>query len=192
VPEPILRILDYVAPCLFVLVAVAIPAFAIVAIPIAVQKCARVPKRATRPFRLRVRIWQLMAAVLVVGAGLELVIMTRRAYHAYNKAEFHAKEASSCRWILGREEDSSWFFKVKAPPLDGLPGLVEYHQSLERHHEALRQKYHDLARNPWRSVLPDPPEPTMPVWPEIMGREYVALVRELESMARSIDVMDSQ
>jgi hypothetical protein len=190
VPEHILRILDYVAPCLFVIVAIAIPTIAIVAIPAAVRKCALVPKRARRPFRVRMRIWQLMAAVLVVGAVFELAIMTRRAYHAHKRAEDHAGEAWSCRWMLGREEDGSWLFKFKAPPLDGFPGLVEYLQSLERHHEALRQKYHDIAHHPWRLVSSDAPEPKMPEAPGFMGPEYAAFVKAMKDLARS--VADSQ
>jgi hypothetical protein len=192
VPESILRILDYVAPSVLMIVAMAIPAFAIVAIPFAVQKCSLAPKRASRPFRLRARIWQLMAAVLVVGTALELVIMTRRAYHAYNKTEEHAREASSCRRMLGREKIDALFFKIDSPSLDGPPGLVEYFRSLESYHEGLRQKYRDIARHPWRSVSPDPPEPKMPEGPAIMGPEVVALVREMEILARSVDVMDSQ
>lgn len=161
-PESILRILDYLAPLVMMIVAIAIPTFAIVAIPFAVQKCALARKRARRPFRLRVRIWQLMSAVLVVGTALSVVIMARRAYHAYGKAQVHAREASNCRWMLGREKYDFWSFKIDSPTLDGLPGLVEYYESLERYHEALRQKYHDIARHPWRFASPDPQEPKMP------------------------------
>jgi hypothetical protein len=191
VPEPILRILDYVAPGLIVLLAVAIPAFAIVAIPHAIQKCAHAPKRARRPFRVRVRIWQLMVAVLVVGAVFEFAIMARQAHHAHKRAVDHAREAWGCRWLLGREEDGSWFFKFKAPPLDGIPGLVEYFQSLERHHEALSQKYHDIARHPWSIVSGDPPEPKMPDNLEFIGGpEYAAFVNAMKALARLI--ADSQ
>jgi hypothetical protein len=187
-----LRILDFIAPGLIVLLAVAIPAFAIIAIPFAVQKCALAPKRARRPFRVRIRIWQLMVAVLLVGTALELVIMIGRAYHAHNKAEEHAREASNSRWWLGREKSGFWIFATKAPSLDGLPGLVTYYESLERHHDELRRKYQDIAGHPWRSLTPDPPEPKMPEGLALMGPEGVALVKELEVMARSIDVMDSQ
>ena len=191
-PESILRILDYVAPVLFVIVAIAIPAFAIIAIPYAVQKCALAPKRVRRPFRLRIRIWQLMAAVLVVGTVLEIAILTQRAYHAHNKAEVHASEASHYRWMLGREPSGFWIFNVKAPPLEGLPSLVDYYQSLERYHEGLRQKYHDLSRHPWRSVSPDPPEPTLPEWPGTKLAEFLVSMRELENIVRFVYVMDSQ
>jgi hypothetical protein len=166
VPEPILRILDYVAPWVLVIVAAAIPAFMIVAIPFAVQKCTQAPKRVKRPLRLRLRIWQLMAAVLVVGIGVELVILSRRAFDARQKAQEHAMEASTCRWMLGRTNP--------------LPGTLAYYQSLERYHERLYQKYDDIVRHPWRSDSPDAPEPKMPDWPEIMGPEYQKLLKDLD------------
>ena len=174
-PEPILRILDYVAPCVLVIVAAAIPVFMIVAIPYAVQKCTQGPNRLRRAFRLRLRIWQLMAAVLVVGIGVEFVILTRRAFDARQKAQEHAMQASTCRWILG---------------LDHFPGMVSYYQSLERYHEGLYQKYDDIVRHPWRSYSPDPPEPKMPDFPEVMGPEYQKLLKDLDrawgELARSV------
>src|SRR5262249_9765167 len=90
----------------------------------------------------------------------------------------HAMHAQVYRWILGREEAELWFFKFDARPLPMLPGLAEYYQSLERHHAGLYQKYDEVARHPWRLVSPDPPEPEMPPWPTIMGREYEDMLKE--------------
>jgi hypothetical protein len=171
-PEPVLRVLDYVAVPLLVIVAVAIPTFAIVAIPYAGQKCALARKSQRRQFRVRLRIRQLMTAVLVAAAGLEFASLTRRAYDARQKAEEHAREASNCRWLLGREKNGFWFIKIEDPSLDWAPGLLAYYHSLERYHEGLYLKYDDITRHPWRSFSPDPPEPKMPEWPEMMGPEY--------------------
>jgi hypothetical protein len=193
VPESILRILDFVAPFVLLIVAMAIPAFAIAAIPFAVHKCALAPRRAKRPFRLRVRIWQLMAAVVVVATALGVMIMTQRAYHAHRKAEKHAMVASAYRSTLGQPKQDFGLSKSEAPFLDALASLDGYFESLERYHEGLRQKYHDLAWHPWRSVSPDPPEPKMPDGLAILGPDFVALVKQgTEMMARAMDDMDSQ
>jgi hypothetical protein len=184
------HVVDQIAVCLFMVVLIAIPVFAIVYIPYAVEKCSRALRRARRPFRLRVRLWQLMTAVLILGTLTAIVMMSQRALHARRTAEDHAIHARVCRWMLGREKLDTGFFKIDSAPLDGDPGLVEYFQSLEQYHEGLSRKYYGVARRPWLTVSADAPKPEMPAAPAIMGREYVNLVKQLDNceqaMARSM------
>jgi hypothetical protein len=196
VPEHILRIIDVIAVILFVVVGVAIPVFAVVSVTIAVKKWRDAPKSARRPLRIRIRIWQLMTAVLVVGVVLELGLLTRRALDARQKAEEHASQAQFCRFMLGREKLDLFFIKMQSHSLDFAPGLRDYYESLERHHEELERKYRDIARHPWRFASEDAPAPTMPEGLAILGPEYLVLVKEMEKsrdiMARSVAIMDSQ
>jgi hypothetical protein len=178
-PEPILRLIDHLAVWLFVIVLIAIPAFAIVAIPHAVKKCAGNANRAGHAWRVRVRIWHLMGAILVAGTLSAIGIMTERAFHAREKAKDHAIQAEACRFALGREKVDLWLFKVDSAPVDGLPGLVAYYESLERYHAAMSQKYYDVASHPWRALSPDPPEPKMPDVPALIGPEYEKMLKEL-------------
>jgi hypothetical protein len=122
-------------------------------------KRARPPLRNYfRPFRLRLRLWQFMAAILMVGALLEAAILARRTYDAYQKAEYHSFNASVYRSFRDPRSFVN-FCDELAGPGPHYPVLLSHFRRLEGYHEQMRQKYRDIARHPWRTVSADPPEP---------------------------------
>jgi hypothetical protein len=117
--------------------------------------------------RLRLRLWHSMAAILVLGALLELGIEAWRAFHAYEKARYHAHSASSYRSMQERGSLSNFL-----PRLLGLhwdPWMLDYFRAMESYHERISQKYYGVACHPWRSVSSDPPEPSLE---EALQREF--------------------
>jgi len=164
-------LLGLTADWLHVIVSVAVLVFVIVSIAVfgtlaLARRRARLPVRyrfgpvgfRLHPVRLRFRLWQLIAAILVLGALLELVIVARRAFHAYQKAEEHANSAESYRSFQDPGSlVSFWVRLFGGRPWD--PWVLKHFRAMERYHERMSQKYYDVARHPWRSVSPDPPEP---------------------------------
>jgi hypothetical protein len=120
---------------------------------------------ATPPVRFRfpparVSLWKLMAAILVFGTLLDVVVMGRRAIHAYKKAEHHGDKVSLYRLFQGRDDSTL------GPLLNFMGGVwtpeqLEYLRTVESYHDRMREKYHDVASHPWRSVSPDPPPPEL-------------------------------
>src|SRR6202021_68127 len=104
------------------------------------------------PFRLRVRLWQFMASIVVFGLSLELVILAETSFRAVRKAEVHAVRqrvtgftASSASSGLPGDRSGAW--------------VDDYYRELGRYHQQMSKKYYDVARHPWRPVATDPPEP---------------------------------
>jgi hypothetical protein len=110
-----------------------------------------------RPIRLRLRLWQFMVAIFALGALFESVVLVRHAAYAYNKAVDHANEASDYRSL----QKLSWLLSADSDLVAGktsTASLVKYYQAKEGYHERMSQKYFYLARHPWSSMSPDPPE----------------------------------
>ncbi len=120
---------------------------------------------ATPPVRfrlppIRVSLWKLMAVILVVGALVDVVVMGRRAIHAYKKAEHHADKVSLYRMFQGRDE--SMFGGLLNSMGDAWTReQLEYLRTVENYHDQMREKYHEVASHPWCSVSPDPPPPEL-------------------------------
>jgi hypothetical protein len=176
-----LEILFYIiAEWLHVIAAAAVLVFVVVSI-VAFGTLALLSRRAStparyrfgpiafrfHPVRLRMRLWHCMAAILVLGALLELGMEGRRAFHAYEKARYHAHSASAYRSMQERGSLSNFL-----PGLLGLhwdPWMLDYFRAMESYHERISQKYYGVACHPWRSVSPDPPEPSLE---EALQREF--------------------
>jgi hypothetical protein len=126
------------------------------------------------PSRLRVRLWQFMAAIVVFGLSLELVILAETSFCAVRKAEDHAGR----QWGAGL---LAWSAS------SGLPGdrsgswLTDYYRELGRYHQQMSEKYYDVARHPWRPVAPDPPEPSF----------EEALQREMQKFRRIQELLSA-
>jgi hypothetical protein len=110
------------------------------------------------PLGLRVRLWQFMAAILVFGLSLHLVILAAASFRACRKAEAHTSSASSFRWIA----DYVLLGTSGNPAAGRSDSWVDEHfRELVLYHQRMSEKYYDAARHPWRHVPPDPPAPTL-------------------------------
>jgi hypothetical protein len=136
------------------------------------------------PSLLRVRLWQFMAAIVVFGLSLELVILAETSFRAIRKAEDHAGR----QWGTG-------FLASSAS--SGRPGdrsgawVTDYYRELGRYHQQMSEKYYDVARHPWRPVASDPPEPT---FEEALQREmqkFQRIQELLSAISASLSALQS-
>jgi hypothetical protein len=137
------------------------------------------------PSHLRVRLWQFMAAIVVFGLSLELVILAETSFRAIRKAEDHA----------GRQRGTDFFLASSAS--SGCPGdrsgawVTDYYRELGRYHQQMSEKYYDVARHPWRPVASDPPEPT---FEEALQREmqkFQRIQELLSAISASLSALQS-
>ena len=115
-------------------------------------------------FRLRLRLWQLMTAIVVLGLFFELVILASISFRACRRAEDHARDRWTMDFLVSSTSgglSDSW--------------ITKYYRESGRYHQRMSEKYYDIARHPWRSVSPDPPEPTL----------QEAFDREMEKIQRA-------
>jgi hypothetical protein len=116
-----------------VVVAVYVITFAVVFGTFVFLARRRLPLLRSRfnPSHLRVRLWQFMAAIVVFGLSLELVILAETSFRAIRKAEDHA----------GRQRGTGFFWASSTS--SGRPGdrsdawVTDYYRELGRYHQHL-------------------------------------------------------
>jgi hypothetical protein len=136
------------------------------------------------PFRVRVRLWQFMAAIVVFGLSLQLVILAETSFRAIRKAEDHAGSQSGAGFLASSASS-------------GLPGdrsgswLTEYYREVGRYHQEMSEKYYDVARHPWRPVAPDPPEPTLEEALQREMQKFQRIQELLSAISASLSALQS-
>ncbi len=146
-------LLFFIANWFLITASVAVLVSAIMAIAVSVTLAvARI--RARPPARrglgrpaFRLRVWHFMAAILVFGALLQLVIAARRAFNAYRTAQEYAAKAATYRDL------QDW------GSLE--PSVLEYFRAMQHYHEQMSQKCYDGACHPWHPAPTAPPEPKL-------------------------------
>jgi hypothetical protein len=103
--------------------------------------------------RLRFSVRSLMVAVLVVAVSIESVRLARRSSEYGEKARLHASLARTYSVAPSTLNLGSNLTQADRDE------LFEEIRRVRDYHARIEEKYAHLARRPWLSAEPDPPEP---------------------------------
>jgi hypothetical protein len=96
---------------------------------------------------IRIRIWMLLAVVAIVGIGLGIETLMRRASGFQSLARHYAGKEDQCTMMM------SW---VQGPSLES-KGLQTKYRVLRERYSTLRAKYEYASSHPWVGLRMETP-----------------------------------